>query len=71
VDEAVALAAVLEPLAKAGANLRVVMGYSMGDSGRAAIEVFPVSGKRAVAAACSAGLSASGTVLSRTLGAGN
>ena len=29
------LAGVLEPLAGAGANLRVVMGYAMGDTGRA------------------------------------
>ncbi len=56
VDETGALAAVLEPLGQAGANLRVVMGYAMGDSGRAAIEVFPVSGRRAVAAARGAGL---------------
>jgi hypothetical protein len=51
------LAGVLEPLAQAGANLRVVMGYAMGDSGRAAIEVFPISGKKAAATA--AGLAAS------------
>ncbi len=53
------LAAVLEPLAGAGVNLRVVMGYAMGDSGRAAIEVFPVAGKKATAAASGAGLAAS------------
>ena len=53
------LANVLEPLAQAGANLRVVMGYGMGESGRAAIEVFPISGKRATATAGAAGLSAS------------
>lgn len=57
--EAGALAAVLDPLAGAGANLRVVMGYGMGESGRAAIEIFPVSGKRAIAAATAAGLAAS------------
>ncbi len=56
------LAQVLEPLASAGANLRVVMGYVLGDSGRAAIEVSPVSGKKAMAAASAAGLTASPTV---------
>src|SRR5262249_50640562 len=50
------LAGVLAPLAEAGANLRVVMGYGMGNTGRAAIEVYPVSGKRVTAAASSAGL---------------
>jgi len=55
------LAGVLEPLAGAGTNLRLVMGYAMGDSGRAAIEVSPVSGKKATAAARAAGLAASPT----------
>jgi hypothetical protein len=51
------LAGVLEPLAAAGANLRVVMGYTFpGDPSRAAIEVYPVSGKRAAQAASAAGL---------------
>ena len=58
-NDAGELARVLEPLATANANLRVVMGYGLGDSGRAAIELFPVSGKKATAAARSAGLSAS------------
>ena len=53
------LAGVLEPLAAAGANLRVVMGYAMGDSGRAAIEVFPIAGRKATQAATAAGLAAS------------
>lgn len=53
------LANVLEPLAGAGTNLRLVMGYAMGDSGRAAIEVSPVSGKKATVAARAAGLAAS------------
>jgi hypothetical protein len=53
------LAGVLEPLAKAGASLRVVMGYAMGDSGRAVVEVLPVTGKKATAAASAAGLAAS------------
>jgi hypothetical protein len=51
------LARVLGPLADAKANLRVIMGYGMGD--HAVIELFPVSGKAATAAAKSAGLSAS------------
>ncbi|GBD26788.1 hypothetical protein HRbin30_02130 [bacterium HR30] len=50
------LAEVLEPLAASGANLRVVMGYALGDTGRAAIEVFPVSGKKSTAAASQVGL---------------
>jgi predicted amino acid-binding ACT domain protein len=56
------LADALEPLASAGANLRVVMAYcNPGQPARAAIEVFPVSGKRAEAAARAAGLSPSDT----------
>jgi hypothetical protein len=58
-DEPGALARVLAPLADAGTNLRVVMGYSMGESGRAAIEVLPVTGKKATRAASGAGLAAS------------
>jgi hypothetical protein len=55
-----ALAETLSPLARAGASLQVVMGYRYpGDEGRAAIEVYPVAGKRATAAAREAGLSAS------------
>ncbi len=55
-----ALARVLEPLAGAGANLQVVMGYRYpGDESRAAIEVCPIAGKKIVAAAGAAGLSAS------------
>src|SRR3990172_5124538 len=58
--EAGALADTLEPLGRGGASLRVVMGYAIpGDASRAAIEVFPVSGKKAMAAASEAGLSAS------------
>ena len=55
-----ALADTLSPLAGTGTNLQVVMGYRYpGDEGRAAIELFPVSGKKATAAAQRAGLSAS------------
>ena len=54
------LADVLEPLSAAGANLRVVMGYVMpGDATRAAIEVYPITGKRQVDAAKAAGLTES------------
>jgi hypothetical protein len=54
------LADVLEPLAAAGADLRLVMGYTFpAGTGRAAIEVFPVSGRRVTTAATQAGLGAS------------
>ena len=52
------LAQTLEPLAEAGANLQVVMGYRVpGDRARAAIEIFPVTGARVLLAAQAAGLS--------------
>src|SRR5262245_56330158 len=51
------LAQTLEPLAMAGADLQVVMGYRWpGDRARAAIEIFPVIGARALSAAQAAGL---------------
>jgi hypothetical protein len=53
------LGQILGPLAQSGANLRVVMGYGLGESGRAAIEVFPVTGKKVTAAARAAGLASS------------
>lgn len=54
------LARSLRSLAEAGANLNVVMGYRIpGDPARAAIEIFPVSGKKSMAAAETAGLSPS------------
>jgi hypothetical protein len=54
------LAQTLEPVAKAGANLRVLMGYRYpGNEARAAIELYPVSGKKETAAAAVAGLAAS------------
>jgi len=54
------LANALEPLAGAGADLQVVMAYRYpGDESKAAIEVYPVSGKKSVAAAQQAELSAS------------
>lgn len=54
------LADVLAPLAAAGANLRVVMGYAFpGEPTRAAVEVFPIAGKKVTSTARAAGLSAS------------
>jgi hypothetical protein len=54
------LANVLEPLANARADLQVCMGYRLsGDSNRAAIEVAPITGSKATAAARSAGLAPS------------
>jgi hypothetical protein len=55
-----ALAGVLEPLAHAGADLQVVMSYRYpGHESKGAIEVYPVSGKKAAAGAGAAGLSSS------------
>lgn len=53
-NKAGALARTLEPLSQAGVDLQIVMGYGMGN--KAAIEVAPISGKRATAAAEKAGL---------------
>lgn len=53
------LANTLEPLANAGVDLRAVMGYRYpGEGNKAAVELYPVSGKKAASAAQSAGLSA-------------
>ncbi len=52
------LASTLEPLAKAGVDLHVVMGYRYpGNESKAAIELYPVVGKKSAAAAHAAGLS--------------
>ena len=54
-----ALARTLEPLARAGADLKVAMSYRYpGQEQTAAIELYPVSGKKATAAAHVAGLEA-------------
>jgi len=54
------LAQTLEPLAGAGVDLQVVMGYRYpGEENKAAIEVAPVTRKAAVQAAEAAGMSAS------------
>lgn len=55
-----ALAEVLGPLAEAGADLHVVMGYRYpGDPTKAAIELHPVTGRKSMAAAQNVGLVAS------------
>ena len=52
------MAETLEPLATAGIDLQVVMGYRFPrHEEQAAIEVYPVTGKKAVAAAEAGGLS--------------
>ncbi len=54
------LAGTLDPLIKAGVNLQVLMGYRLpGQEDRAAVELYPVSGKKAVKAATESGLVAS------------
>jgi hypothetical protein len=51
------LALTLEPLAKTGADLSVVMGYRLpGNEGKAAIEIYPISGRKVTAAARAVGL---------------
>ena len=56
-----ALAGALSSLAKAGANLKLVMAYRFpGDESRGAVELYPVTGRRTMTAAKAAGLSDSG-----------
>ena len=56
-----ALARVLEPLARSAADVQVLMAYRYpGDETRGAVELFPVSGKKATAAAQAAGLAPAG-----------
>lgn len=51
------LAGTLEPLAKAGADLQIVMGYRYpGEGAKAAVELYPIANKKATAAAQGAGL---------------
>jgi hypothetical protein len=55
------LAGTLEPLAKAGADLQIVMGYRYpGESAKAAVEICPIGNKKATQAAQGAGLAAAG-----------
>jgi hypothetical protein len=52
-----ALATVLDPVARAGADLQVAMGYRIpGQEDRAVIELAPVQGRRSTSAAQGAGL---------------
>ena len=54
------LAGRLEPLAQAGADLQVVMGYRFpSNESKAAIELYPVTGRASTKAAQAAGLQAS------------
>lgn len=54
------LARALEPIARAGTDLQVVMGYRYpGNETKAAIEVYPITGRKAAGAAQAGGLSAS------------
>lgn len=51
------LAGVLQPLAATRADLQVLMAYRFpGDQSKGAVELFPISGKKATAAARDAGL---------------
>jgi len=59
-NKAGTLAGTLEPLAKAGADLQIVMGYRYpGDNAKAVVELYPVGSKKATLAAQGAGLTAS------------
>jgi len=54
------LAGTLEPLAKAGVDLQIVMGYRYpGEGAKAAVELYPIGNKKATQAAQGAGLAAS------------
>lgn len=54
------LSQTLDPLAASGADLQVVMGYRYpGSETKAAIEVYPISGKKHSSAAATVGLAAS------------
>jgi len=56
-NKAGTLAGTLEPLAKAGADLQIVMGYRYpGEGTKAAVELYPIGGKKTTQAAQGAGL---------------
>jgi len=60
-DRAGTLADVLEPLADAGLDLQVVMGYRYpGQPGRAAVELAPVAGRKELLRAREVGLAVAG-----------
>jgi hypothetical protein len=64
-----ALADLLEPLALAGADLQIVMGYRLPNrKDRAVIEVAPVGSRKAARAAASAGLAQGGAPTLLVLG---
>jgi len=64
-----ALADLLEPLAAAGADLQIVMGYRIpGHKGRAVIEVAPVGNRRVARAAAVGGLAPGGAPTLLVLG---
>lgn len=59
-DRPGALADSLAPLTEAAVDVRILMAYRFpGEPGRAAVELFPITGKRATAAADQAGFGAS------------
>jgi len=59
-NQAGILAGALAPLAHAGTNIHVVMAYRYpGRDSKGAIELYPVTGKKSIAAAKDAGFSAS------------
>ncbi len=53
------LASALEPLAQAGTDLQVVMAYRYPGADKGAVELHPVSGRKPIAAAQTAGLARS------------
>jgi hypothetical protein len=53
------LASALEPLAQAGADLQVVMAYRYPGADKGTVELHPVSGRKPIAAAQTAGLARS------------
>lgn len=62
-DKVGALADTLQPLARAGVNLQVVMAYRYpGHEEKAAIELYPIAGKKLMTAAQAAGLRASSEI---------
>jgi len=59
-NKAGTLAGTLAPLARAGTDLQIVMGYRYpGETGKAAVELYPIGNKKATQAAQEAGLTAS------------
>jgi hypothetical protein len=59
-NKAGTLAGTLKPLANAGADLQIVMGYRYpGEGAKAAVELYPIGNKKSAQAAQGAGLAAS------------